>query len=80
MPSALAATPSRTSPGPPNAGGSAAWSANASKSASTPRNVSRPAVSAMNAASQRGSARRSDGSQSSPSATGTTPTSSPIRP
>ena len=37
-------------------------------------------MSAMNAASQRGSARRSDGSQSRPSATGTTPTSSPISP
>ena len=34
----------------------------------------------MNAAIQRGSARRSDGSQSRPSATGTTPTSSPISP
>ncbi len=33
---------------------------------------------AMKAASQRGSARRSDGSQSIPSATGTTPTRRPI--
>ena len=53
---------------------------NASDSDSTPRNDSSPAVSAMNAASQFGSARRNEGSQSRPSATGTTPTSSPITP
>jgi hypothetical protein len=34
----------------------------------------------MNAATQRWSAARSDGSHSSPSATGTTPTSSPMIP
>ena len=66
----LSATPSSTRPGPPSVPGSAAWSANASNSASTPRNVSRPAVSAMNAASHFASARRSDGSQSRPSAIG----------
>ena len=72
------ATPSSTSPAPPSAPGSAAWSSNASESASTPRKVSSPAVSAMNAASHFGSARRSDGSQSRPSAIGTTPTRKPI--
>ena len=51
---------------------------NASASASKARNVSSPAVSAMNAASHCGLARRSDGSQASPSATGTTPTRKPI--
>ena len=77
MPRKLTATPSSTRPGPPSAAGSAACSSNASNSASMPRNVSRPAVSAMNAASHFGSARRSDGSQSRPSAIGTTPTRKP---
>ena len=77
IPSPLAATPSSTRPGPPSAAGSVACSSNASTSASTPRKVSRPAVSARNAASQRSSARRSDGSQSRPSAIGTTPTRNP---
>src|SRR5919109_1000396 len=74
------ATPRSTSPAPPNALGSAAWSSSASESASTARNASSPAVSAMNAASHSGAARRSDGSHSSPSATGTIPTRNPIRP
>ena len=54
MPRKLSATPSRTSPLPPNADGSTACSANASVSASIPRNTSRPAVNAMKAASQAG--------------------------
>ena len=51
---------------PASGAGNAACRSNASPSASTPRNVSSPAVSAMNAASQRGSARRSDGSHRKP--------------
>ena len=66
----LPATPSSTSPGPPSAPGTTAWSSNASNSASTPRKVSSPPVRAMNAVSHCCSTRRSDGSQSRPSATG----------
>ena len=59
--------------------GSAALQRRAPRRAPRPRGTSAgPPVSAMKAASQRGSARRSDGSQSIPSATGTTPTSRPI--
>src|SRR5919109_774119 len=76
----LSETPRSTRPAPPTALGSAACSSRASESASTARNASSPAVSAMKAASHSGAARRSDGSQSSPSATGTIPTRKPIKP
>ena len=78
IPRKLSATPSSTRPLPPSPAGSAAWSANDSLSASTPRNARSPAVKAMNAESQAALACRSAGSHRSPSATGRIPTSVPI--
>ena len=76
----VAASPSSTSPVPPSGLGSDCCSSRASASASTARNVSRPAVSAMNAESHCFDMRRSDGSHARPSATGTMPTRKPMMP